>query len=709
MKNKLLYLSVVIFLFLSGIASADDAAECLKLGKESNYTEAFQPCQNACNQKNGWVCSTLAYQYYTGQGTVQSYVHAKINFEKACNLNNGYGCFMVGALYNNGEGVIKSYKEAGRFFKKGCNLREANGCYELGYLYENPESNDHDYVNAGKYYKKACNLGQQKGCNAYKSINRDDSKDSTGTDSNKASYCVFFIETANHAKAVQFCRDECNHNQAQSCTLLGELYRNGKGIQKSYKKAGKYYKKACDLGNAEGCDYLGYLYENPDGKNHDYVKSYRYYKKACDLNSSVGCGNSGFLHLKGLGVQNNYTKAVDLYEKSCDLNYARGCYILGQLFENPENMVLDSAKAGTYYKKACTLGDNDACKKYQALQKTADDRENKTLNLHQNAQQNLKSDSGADSAKGYDHPVNYTHDNTQNQNTFFIIVVILAVGVITAVASQASKQDSEKDRNTHSDNSSDHRSGSENNRSREQSNSQQRAYEYDYRKKEETDDSDTDIGNPVFAELFALTGFVAKAQGVISREQIQEVTKAFNRLEVSDAERKFYQKKFNFGKSADFIASRSCSILASYMDLMDSEERKAFIFFSLDLLLPVVFADGIISDEEKKRLFMITRAFDINDYLINSIINDYIYRFNQADEQKENEIDRAFRILGLPNGTQFEEVKSKYRILIKKYHPDRVGLLHLSPEQEAKIREEYNQKSKEINEAFDILKTHFGQ
>ncbi|WP_405350420.1 tetratricopeptide repeat protein [Ruminobacter amylophilus] len=197
MKNKLLYLSVVIFLFLSSIASADDAAECLKLEKESNYTEAFQPCQNACNQKNGWACSTLAYQYYTGQGTVQSYVHAKINFEKACNLNNGYGCFMVGALYNKGEGVIKSYKEAGRFFKKGCNLREANGCYELGYLYENPESNDHDYVNAGKYYKKACNLGQQKGCNAYKSINRDDSKDSTGADSNKASYCVFCIRSYN--------------------------------------------------------------------------------------------------------------------------------------------------------------------------------------------------------------------------------------------------------------------------------------------------------------------------------------------------------------------------------------------------------------------------------------------------------------------------------------------------------------------------------
>ena len=206
-----------------------------------------------------------------------------------------------------------------------------------------------------------------------------------------------------------------------------------------------------------------------------------------------------------------------------------------------------------------------------------------------------------------------------------------------------------------------------------------------------------------------MAGFVARAQGIISRKQIQEVTKAFAKLGISAQERSYYQKKFNFGKNLHFSPSASCQRLASMVQTMNQDEKKAFIFFSLDLLLPIAFADSIISDEERKRLLMITGALGIDDYLINDIINEYINRYSEAQHEDENEFERALRILGLSKNAQFEEAKAKYRILMKKYHPDKVGLLHLSPEQEARTREEYNKKTKEINEAFDIIRTHFGQ
>ncbi|WP_405315400.1 DnaJ domain-containing protein [Methanobrevibacter sp.] len=295
-----------------------------------------------------------------------------------------------------------------------------------------------------------------------------------------------------------------------------------------------------------------------------------------------------------------------------------------------------------------------------------------------------------------------------------------------------SQKEEETKRNNSSDHtkntnysSSSHTTGSKEQTDRTQTHSESDNNSSDYTKntnysssshtngsKEQTDRTQTHSesdNNSVFAELFALAGFVAKAQGTISKKQIQEVIKALNKLGLSSQERKYYQDKFNFGKSLHFAPSESCQKLASMVDGMNSEEKKAFILFSLDLLLPVIFADGEISNEERKRLLMITRALDINDVLINDLVNEYINRYSEYDSEPKNEFEKALRILGLSKNSQFEEAKAKYRVLMKKYHPDKVGLLHLTAEQEAQIREEYNKKSKEINEAFDIIRAHFGR
>lgn len=534
--------------------------------------------------------------------------------------------------------------------KNACESNDGTGCAYLGELYENPTGTGHDYVNARIYYNKACNL---------------------------------------------------KHGPA--CVSLGNLYNKGHGVAQSFAKAGMYYKKACNLNEASGCLELGYLYQNPYGREHDYYNANRYYEKACNLGNNQGCvayqtntndpvvkdnqqnkqlspGNDDYYisdcnrHFKNA----NYIDAVKSCEKSCNQDNGEGCTKLGVLYYNGQGVHTSKQQSAYYLQKGCNLGYQNGCDHLNTFPKS-----------HQQKQFNIININGYLTVIG-------------------TIILLILVGVIAGIkgaiidAKDRNRRKEEAKRKNSSNNSENTRSGSS-------PNNTENKKQTDGNRTHSKDSNSSDTGNPLFAELFALAGFVARAQGIISKEQIQEVTKAFAKLGISAQERSYYQKKFNFGKNLHFSPSASCQRLASMVQTMNQDEKKAFIFFSLDLLLPIAFADSIISDEERKRLLMITGALGIDDYLINDIINEYINRYSEAQHEDENEFERALRILGLSKNAQFEEAKAKYRILMKKYHPDKVGLLHLSPEQEARTREEYNKKTKEINEAFDIIRTHFGQ
>jgi hypothetical protein len=102
---------------------------------------------------------------------------------------------------------------------------------------------------------------------------------------------------------------------------------NGKKAyeEKDYKTAIKLFSKACDDGNANGCNNLGDMYKNGQGVQQDYFKAVELYTKACDGGYAKGCKNLGNMYSKGQGVQQDYFKAVELYTKACDGGYADGC------------------------------------------------------------------------------------------------------------------------------------------------------------------------------------------------------------------------------------------------------------------------------------------------------------------------------------------------------------------------------------------------
>ncbi|MGL2897953.1 tetratricopeptide repeat protein [Helicobacter pylori] len=109
-----------------------------------------------------------------------------------------------------------------------------------------------------------------------------------------------------------------------------ELFDLGvKSIEaKDYIQAKKYFEKACNLNYGGGCGALGDLYDDGKGVEKNLIKAAYFYSKACELKESFGCGALGVLYYNGQGVEKNLTKAAYFYSKACKLGFQKTCEVL---------------------------------------------------------------------------------------------------------------------------------------------------------------------------------------------------------------------------------------------------------------------------------------------------------------------------------------------------------------------------------------------
>ncbi len=75
-------------------------------------------------------------------------------------------------------------------------------------------------------------------------------------------------------------------------------------------------------------------------------------------------------------------------------------------------------------------------------------------------------------------------------------------------------------------------------------------------------------------------------------------------------------------------------------------------------------------------------------------------RGGRATDSRYGYARSPYEVLGVRRGASKDEVVSRYRELVRQYHPDRVT--HMAPE----FREVAERRMKEINAAYDALKRY---
>ena len=127
----------------------------------------------------------------------------------------------------------------------------------------------------------------------------------------------------------------------------------------------------------------------------------------------------------------------------------------------------------------------------------------------------------------------------------------------------------------------------------------------------------------------------------------------------------------------------------------------------LTFFLNLAYIDGEFNASEQAVIRNIAYGFGIDKDTLDEIISkfDTFYgsRFEANPDEMVQEKD-AFEVLGLSKNASFDEVKLRYKELVRQYHPD----ILMGRGESKEVIERSTKKLQEINEAYGRLKEKFG-
>lgn len=156
----------------------------------------------------------------------------------------------------------------------------------------------------------------------------------------------------------------CDAGGVEACYGLGSHYRFGK----EYGKAAAAFQKACDGGHgATACSMIGDMYREGQGVQKDDAKAVALYKKGCEADDLSDYKYQACWRLAKYGP-GELDRTFSLYDKACKSKDAAACYILGVFYSGTLGTVANRlgeggshARADALFQKACDGGHAMAC------------------------------------------------------------------------------------------------------------------------------------------------------------------------------------------------------------------------------------------------------------------------------------------------------------------------------------------------------------
>lgn len=178
--------------------------------------------------------------------------------------------------------------------------------------------------------------------------------------------------------------------------------------------------------------------------------------------------------------------------------------------------------------------------------------------------------------------------------------------------------------------------------------------------------------------LLILASVVIKADGIQDQRELNYVRQHF--VNMYGTERANHAFKLFKGINQQQIPVRKVCVQIQRM--MDHPSRLQLLHF----LFGIAKADGMVTDNEVSQIYTISGYLGIGSRDFESIKAMFY-----------SSSDNAYKILEITKEATVDEIKSAYRTMAKKYHPDRV--MHLGEEH----RKGAEEKFRRVQEAYEKL------
>lgn len=208
-----------------------------------------------------------------------------------------------------------------------------------------------------------------------------------------------------------------------------------------------------------------------------------------------------------------------------------------------------------------------------------------------------------------------------------------------------------------------------------------------------------------FGAMFSTLGHINKADGRVTRAEIEAAEELMRRMQLSEAERQRAIEHFNEGKQPGFDLLETLREFARH-SMLRHELRIMFV----ELLLDAAVSDGALTQAEQAILVQACQALHIPADMFNAML-----RARQTGGQSAHggqrraaaqgpSLQASYATLGLQPEASDQDVKRAYRKLVSKYHPDKLVSQGLPDE----MMEVSKRRVREINAAYDTIKASRG-
>lgn len=325
--------------------------------------------EKACVAGNSIACTTAADRYYAGDGAAYSVKQAITYWEKACELWDSKACSRAAEWHLWGDsyaGLQPDPARAMQMFELGCTRGAPDACMRAGdlELAGTEGSGVSDPKKAAEYYMTACNYSYSSACTLLGDLYADGR--ATGTP-DLASAALYYEQSC---QQYGYYYGGYSYADMTGCRKAVDMKRTGNGVAKDIHAAGVLQITVCrNWGSVDDClladkllaeaavadDYAkgDVFYRLDDGCRSDYAEDYPV---------ETNCVALALMQRDGsYSIQKNPKESVRRLKESCDRYNMEACFHLGAAYEKGLGEPKDLDQARVRYTMACDNGFREAC------------------------------------------------------------------------------------------------------------------------------------------------------------------------------------------------------------------------------------------------------------------------------------------------------------------------------------------------------------